>query len=120
MSKSYKVIIGIVAAVLLVGAGYWWMRVNGVIFSVERGVGVEYIVRSTNNNPMCGDDEVLTKDGTHIVTLHLCEDNIKSVTKAGDWITVTTTAGRTYRKNLVTGKETIVNKGGVGGMSKIE
>ena len=78
----------------------------------------EYKVQSTGNTRFCGDDEVLDSNNKHIVTLRLCEDNICTVEKKEDWLVISTTAGRTFKKNVLTGEEILNAEGVVGGMSK--
>lgn len=84
--------------------------------SGERSFG-EYEVRPAGNiNQFCGKDEVLDKNGTSIVILNLCEDNIHTIKTQGDWIVIITDAGRSYKKNLATGQEILNTWGGIGSL----
>ena len=105
-------------AVVLMSA-YFGLQYRNTFTSVgERSFG-EYKVISTYNTGLCGDDEVRDSNNVHIVTLNLCEDNIRTIEKEDDWVVITTGAGRTYKKNLETGEEILNSQDGIGGMSKV-
>jgi len=111
----------VIVAFAFAGA-YWWIQSkNTMTITALNGCSFgEYKVQSTGNTGFCGSDEVLDSDNKRIVTLRLCEDNICTVEKKEDWVVISTTAGRTFEKNVLTGEEILNAEGGVGGMSKIK
>ena len=120
-----KIWLAFVIIVIASVSTFWFVRQqNTVSINADgsRSFG-EYRVQTVQNtNPsFCGNDEVLDSYNKHIVTLRLCEDNIRAIKKQGDWVVVSTGMGRSYKKNLATGEETLVDaEGGVGGMSIVK
>ncbi|MDO8407914.1 MAG: hypothetical protein Q7S95_01610 [bacterium] len=124
MNNSRRGFVGplllVIVAILLVG-GYFVLKNTK---SVVRELGAFTIAEFryfTPNPSFCGKWQITRKsDNLNIATLLVCEDNIDSVRTDGDWVIVETDAGRSYRKNLITGEDEIQNAGGVGGLSKVE
>jgi hypothetical protein len=126
MNKK-TILLLLIVAITSSGAYYWWFQPKityNTISITERPEGERslggYKVQSTGNSGFCGNDEVLDSNDKHIVTLSLCEDNIHTIKKEGDWVVVITDAGRSYKKNDTTGEEIINTWYGVGGMSKVK
>lgn len=117
MSKRIVILSLVIIAFAFAGA-YWWVQSKNTMKISLKGCSFgEYKVQSTSNTGFCGNDEVLDGNNKHIVTLRLCEDNICTIEKKGDWVVISTTAGRIFKKNVLTGEEILNAEGGVGGMS---
>ena len=121
MSKR-KVILSLIIVALTSAGAYWWFQSKDTItMTALSGCSFgEYKVQSIGYIGFCGDDEVLDSNNKHVVTLRLCEDNICTIEKKEDWIVISTTAGRTFKKNVSTREEILNAEGGVGGMSKVK
>ncbi len=116
MTQKTKVVLIIVGLFMCLSVVYAWYY--GYIFSNSKNYSIHPL---ESVGFFCGKDEILRIDGKHIVTLYLCEDNIKSVREQLGWIVVTTEMGRVYKQNIKSGEEVIIGNGydGPGGMSII-
>jgi len=87
------------------------------VIGKDRVIG-EFIVRihPHQNSLFCGNDEILfASSSRHVVTVGLCEDNMEEISQQGDWVYGTTTTGRTFRANFITGKREILKAQGTHG-----
>jgi hypothetical protein len=116
-SKIIFLIIGFVVFVSLIALA-WLLK--GYVTGYVRDVSENYTVRTIAFNGLCATERVSRKNGAHIVTLQVCEDNIESISESDESIIITTSTGRIYNKNKTTGEEVITNARAFGGLSIVK
>ena len=119
MSKKIVVLTLTILGLIYI-TNLWVTREDKWVFSKQIG---DYTIQTRNNNGLCGDDRVIDSTGNPLVTLRMCEDNVDAISNDGEWLIITSTTGRFYKRNLTTGEEILSNKpthGFGGGIGKIE